>query len=141
MSSQVETAERTYLRAAQRFPVDPTAFREYATLAERHGRLDAARDALVRYSALTAEPGTAANAAALAGRIASLSIRLNDAPAALFWWQRAVAAAPDDVQPLIGLAEAQIRMGNRPAARATIGRGLDREPGNPVLLALLRRTS
>jgi tetratricopeptide (TPR) repeat protein len=141
MSGQVETAERTYLRATQRFPVDPMAFREYATLAERHGRLEAARDALVRYNALTAEPGTPANAAALAGRIASLSLRLNDARSALFWWQRASAATPNDVQPLIGLAEAQIRMGDRVAARATIGRGLDRDPGNVALIALYRRTS
>jgi tetratricopeptide (TPR) repeat protein len=141
MSGQAEAAERTYLRAAQRFPVEPTAFREYAALAERHGRLEAARDALVRYHALAAEPGIAANAAALAGRIASLSLKLNDARSALLWWQRASAATPNDVQPLIGLAEAQIRVGDRGAARATIGRGLEREPGNQALLALYRRTS
>ena len=141
ISFQPEAAERTYLRAAQRFPVEPIAFREYATLAARHGRLEAARDALIRYNALTAEAGTAGAVAATAERIATLSTRLNDAPTAVFWWQRAVNATPGDVQRLIGLAEAQVRAGDRPAARATIGRGLEREPGNPTLIGLLRRTT
>jgi hypothetical protein len=57
----------------------------------------------------------------------------------VFWWQRALAATPADVQMLIGLAEAQLRAGDRQGARITIDRGLEREPHNPTLALLSRR--
>ena len=74
-----------------------------------------------------------------AARIASLSLRLNDAPTAVTWLTQAASASPDDLRLMTSLADAQIRAGQRDAARTTIARALEREPKNPVLASLARR--
>jgi tetratricopeptide (TPR) repeat protein len=133
---QVERAEQTLQQATTRFPVEPSAFLYYANAAERQNHLDAARRALVDYSSLVADD---AQSAVRAARIASLSIRLDDAATAVRWLERAVAASPSDVRLLTSLADAQLRSGSRDAARATVERGLALDPQQPALQALARR--
>ena len=133
-----EAAERALEQATARHPVDPASFLFYANAAERQNHLDAARRALMSYGALVPNDPELASRAT---RVATLSLRLNDAPSASEWFERAAAASPNDLQLLGSLADAQLRAGNRDAAQATITRGLDKDPNNAPLVALARRLS
>lgn len=129
-------AERTLQQATARYPVDPAAFLLCASAAERLNHFDVARRALIEYVGLAASD---ADFVARASRIAALSTRLNEPATAADWLQRAVAAAPNDLRLLTSLADAQMRSGDRPAAQATVARGLEKDPTNAALLALTRR--
>src|SRR5207247_8067993 len=131
-----EAAERALEQATLRHPVDPASFLFYATAAERQNHLDAARHALIAYGALVPND---ADVAARATRIATLSLRLNDAPAASEWFERAASARPTDVRLLASLADAPLRAGPHRAARATVARGLEKDPNNAPLLAIAKR--
>jgi tetratricopeptide (TPR) repeat protein len=135
-SGRMEMAERILQQATGRLPVDPAAFLQYATAAEQQNHPEAARRALIQYGSLVVnEEGFVPRAA----RIAALSLKLNDPPTAVDWLQRASAASANDVRLLGLLADAQIKAGDRTAAEATIGRGLEKDPRNVTLLALRRR--
>ena len=129
----VEAAERALQQATTRFPVEPDAFLQYAGAAERLNHLSDARTALIQYGGLVADE---ASLAVRTSRIALLSLRMNDFITAAEWFQKALASSPGDVRLLASLADAQLRGGNRDAARETIARGLDKDPGNQPLLNL-----
>ena len=133
---RLELAEQVLQEAALRFPVEPTAFLHYATIAEQQNHLAAARQALIHYSTLVVDDD---GFVARATRIAALSVRLNDAATAVEWLGRAVASSANDVRLLALLADAQLRVGDRSAAEATLARGLEKDPRNTALLALSRR--
>lgn len=131
-----EEAEQVLRQATQRYPIDPNALLAYARAAERQDHFDTARRALIEYGAIAYdEPDLGTRAA----RIARLSMQLNDAATAVAWYQRASSATPADVGVIAALADAQLRMGDMAAARATIASGLEKDPENPQLLALARR--
>ena len=127
-----EAAERWLHLATLRFPVEPSAFLLYATAAERVGHLDLARRALIDYGALVPNDP---DAVARAIRVALLSLRLSDAGTAVEWFQRAAAVTPNP-QLLAMLADAQLKVGQAEAARATIERALEKDPANATLLKL-----
>lgn len=110
-----DAAEQALLQATQRFPLAPRALLLYATVAERQKHPDAARTALVRYTALEAD---GADFAAHATKIATLSLRMGDQAAAAEWVQRGLAREPQNAT-LLALArqisDASDR--SRPAAR------------------------
>jgi tetratricopeptide (TPR) repeat protein len=133
---QIEAAEQTLEQATQRYPVDPSAFLFYSNAAEQQNHLVEARQALGEYGALVAGD---VDLVPRAMRIAALSLRLNDVAAGVEWLKRAAAASPNDVRVLAALADAQVRAGDRDAAKATIARGLESDPANTALLALARR--
>ena len=87
MLGDAAAAERALVQAVERLPVDPEAHLHLASLARRTGRLQQARDALIRYATLVgdAEPLTS-----IATQIASDSIRLGEPQIALRWIDRAV---------------------------------------------------
>jgi tetratricopeptide (TPR) repeat protein len=131
-------AERTLLDATTRYPIDPAALLFYSTAAEHQNHLPAARTALVQYGALvTVDPDLATRAV----RIAAISMRLNEPSTAVTWLRRAQNASPHDIGITTALAEAQLKAGDADGARATIARGLDKEPDNEALLELSRRAS
>lgn len=133
---QVDAAERILQRATESFPVEPSSYLDYATAAERRNHLEAARQALVDYGALVADdPQLEARAV----RIGGLSLRLNDPSAASHWLRRAIELNPSDVRALTALAEAELKQGDRQAARDTIARALAIEPSNIALAGLARR--
>ena len=68
-----------------------------------------------------------------ATRIATLSLRLNDVGTAIEWLQKTASASPNDVRILGSLADAQIRYGDYTAAKATIAKGLEKDPQNASL--------
>ncbi|MGH9256549.1 MAG: tetratricopeptide repeat protein, partial [Vicinamibacterales bacterium] len=72
LSGDLPRAERVLLQAASKAPVDALTLRYLADAAERLGHFAAARDALVRYTALVGEDG---GGAAVAERLARLEQR------------------------------------------------------------------
>jgi tetratricopeptide (TPR) repeat protein len=135
-NGQVDLAERTLQQATERYPVEPTAFVFYATAAEQQSHWDAARQAWLMYGALVGDGG---DFQARAERIAALSLHLDDTATALEWLERANEVSPANGRLVELLADAQLRAGDRPAARATVARGLGKYPKDAALLALSRR--
>jgi tetratricopeptide (TPR) repeat protein len=129
-------AEAIFRQASQRFPTDPEVLPYFASVAQRLGHLDEARQALVKYSVLVDED---ADEAAHAARIADLSIQLNDAPAAAAWYQKADALRPSDASLLARMADAQSRAGHAETARVTIARAIDKDPNHPLVRSVARR--
>jgi tetratricopeptide (TPR) repeat protein len=136
LDGQLDAAERALQQASTRYPVEPASLVLYATIAEREGHLDASRQALIDYAGLVADDP---DAVVHATRIAALSVKLKDAPTAIFWLERALRTVTDDVRLLAQLADAQLLAGDRAAAQATIARGLEKDPSNAALLTLSRR--
>ena len=132
-----DEAEHALQQATTRFPLEPSAFLLYASVAEQQNHFDRARDALIQYGGLVPAD---AEFVPRAARIAALSLRVNDPATAVDWLTQASSASPNDPRLLAALADAQIRGGDRTAAQATIARGLEKDPKNAALLALARRT-
>ena len=116
--------------------MDPKAFLFAATAAERQNHFERARQALIQYGALVAADG---EYVIHATRIATLSLRLNDVGTAIEWLQKTASASPADMRILGALADAEIRYGDYAAAKATIAKGLEKDPQNASLLSLARR--
>jgi tetratricopeptide (TPR) repeat protein len=129
-------AETIFRQASQRFPTDPEVLPHFASVAQRLGHLDEARQALVRYSALVDEDS---DEAVHAARIADLSMQLNDATAAAAWYQKSDALRPSDASLLARMADAQARAGHAETALATIQRAIDKDPGHPLVRSVARR--
>ena len=132
----VAGAEHALQQATRRFPIDPSALLLYASTAEKQSHWVPARQALIQYGGLMSND---VDFVQRATRIASLSLRLNDAPTAVHWLTRAASSSPTDIRLMAALADAQLRAGDREAAHATLARGLEKEPQNPALLTLARR--
>ncbi len=134
LAGETASAERTLQRAVARVPVHPTTFLDLADAAERRGHPTAARSALIDYTALIDTDG---NRAHVAHRIAVLSLQLGDPATALDWAQRATSVGARVALPeLTTLAAAELQLGHRDRARATIARGLRLNPRYRPLLAL-----
>ena len=101
------TAERVLQTAITRYPLDPNALLLYAAAAEREQHFAAARDALIKYGAITADK---MDIAARAAHIASLSLRLNEPDVAVAWLQRAQLGNPNDPRIAAALADAYAKV-------------------------------
>jgi len=135
-AGELDLAEKILRQATERFPVEPSAFVQYAAVAEVANRLDAARRALIQYGLLVVNDAEFVNRAT---HIASLSLRLNDAGTAVHWLDQASSAAPENMHLVAQLADAQLRTGDRAGARATVAAGLKKDAGNVILQQLARR--
>lgn len=129
-------AEAVFKQAAQRFPIDPQVLPHFASVAQRLGHLDEARQALVKYSVLVDEDREEAVHAA---RIADLSMQLNDAVAAAAWYQKSDTLRTSDASLLARMADAQWRAGQTDKARATLTRALEKDPNHPLVRSVSRR--
>jgi len=108
LEDEPATAERVLQTATTRYPLDPESLVLYATAAERQRHFAAARDALIKYGALTANK---ADVAARASHIANLSLQIGEPDVAIAWLQRAQQDNPND--PRIAAALAQVRSKSR----------------------------
>jgi tetratricopeptide (TPR) repeat protein len=133
---QLDAAEQVLQQATERFPVDPRAFSELASVAEQLKHFDLSRTALMSYNALV---GDDADFPRRALKIGMLSLTMNDSSTAIAWLTRASAAAPDDLKTIVALAEAELKAGHREAAQAALKRGLQLDPENIQLRSLSRR--
>jgi Flp pilus assembly protein TadD len=136
LAGRYAEAETVFRQASQRFPTDPEVLPHFASVAQRLGHLDEARQALVKYSVLVDED---ADEAAHAARIADLSMQLNDAAAAAAWYQKSDAVRPSDASLLARMADAQARSGRVDAAHATLKRAIDKDPNHPLVRSVARR--
>jgi tetratricopeptide (TPR) repeat protein len=139
MTRDDESAERMLKNATRKEPVDPLAFYYLAEASERLQHWESARQALLDYQALHGVEEDARRRVAQSLRLGDLSLELNDPAGAVRYFQ--VVAADTDADPdmLSRLADAQWRAGQADAARATVERGLEKEPRNGQLLALRHR--
>jgi tetratricopeptide (TPR) repeat protein len=108
LAGQHQRAEQVLGLASSRLPVDPQTFLDLAEVAERLNHLELAREALIQRDALMADDGRDRGPRTI--RIGDLSMRLNDVSGAVRWYERALAASPDDVELLRKLDQARRRL-------------------------------
>lgn len=108
-SGDSAAAELAFRQAIARLPVSPDAYRAIGDLAARAGRVQQARDALVRYAVLI---GDSEPLAQVSAQIADYSLRLGDASQALRW----ISRAEDEAGPSAAL-DALRRRAERLAAQ------------------------
>jgi tetratricopeptide (TPR) repeat protein len=136
LSGEVARGEMTLREAARILPVSSDTLLWLADAAERLGHYALVRSALERWAAIA--PESDPNLPAVYERVGDLSMRLGDPQAAARAWQ--LAAGPTASAGLLArLAGAELAAGNADAAKATVARGLERDPRHPILLALQRK--
>src|SRR5258708_2729383 len=74
-----------------------------------------------------------------AARLGDLSLKLNEPAVAATYFLRAAADSADAGSFLARAADAQLRAGDKDAARATAVKALERDPKNPLALTVQRR--
>ena len=136
LTGDVENSERALERATAALPVEPDAFLQLSLAAEQRGHVDIARDALARFITLA---GDNDRRRVLSARAADLSLKMDDPDGAVSWGRSAIDPARPDPALLATIAEAQVRLGELDAARATIADGLAHDPAHRALLALRRK--
>jgi tetratricopeptide (TPR) repeat protein len=136
LSGEYTAAERAFRQALSRLPVPPDAYLHFATVTQRSGRIQDARDSLVKYAALM---GDARPLVSVATQIADLSIRLGEPAVAVRWLDRAVDESGPSSTLLSRLVEAAIKAGDFERARAAVDEGLRAAPGDVRLQQLKRR--
>jgi len=129
-------AERALRQAVARLPVPPDAYLHLADVTGRDGRIQDARDALLKYAMLI---GDEKPMAAVATQIGDYSVRLGDAALAVRWFDRAIDEAGPSAALQIKLAEAAWRAGDVVRAHQVIDEGLAAEPDNRALRQLKGR--
>lgn len=134
LAGRTDAALRILRDATRQLPVDENAYLHLADAAQQLGRAAEARRALLSYLTLTDDDR---RIAASASRIAELSLRLRDAPAAVRWLSRAIRLLPDDAMLHARLAEAHLAAGDPDAARQALDRALAHGAGETT--PLLRR--
>ena len=137
LTSDEETAERMLQDATQKTPV------ESARLLLPGGRRRAARPLrrrppgaarLRRPCAATAD---ARRRSAQSVRLGDLSLKLNEPAVAATYFLRAADGA--DATLLARAADAQLRAGDKDAARATVAKALEKDPQNLLAQTVYRR--
>jgi tetratricopeptide (TPR) repeat protein len=136
LSGEYPAAERVFRQALAQLPVPAEAYLHFATVTQRGGRIQDARDALVRYVALV---GDARPVVSAASQIADLSLRLGEPMVAVHWLNRAVDEGGPSTTLLARLARAALRAGDYERARAAVTEGLRAAPDDADLQALKRR--
>jgi len=123
-------------QAVARVPVPPDAYRQLADVTARDGRLQDARDALLKYATLVGDDRPLADVSI---RIADLSIRLGEPVMAVRWFDRAIDESGPSTALQMRLADAAWKSGDFARAHRVVDEGLAAEPGNRLLLQLKRR--
>lgn len=141
LAGDVEAAERALQQASEKLPVEPAVFPYLADAAERLGHLEVAREALIDFDSLAPDAADPRRAARVAGKIAELSMRLDDPLTALHWYGRRAATMPPDAPLLVRMAEAHLASGNPQGAKTAIEQALALDPANTRARALSRKIS
>jgi tetratricopeptide (TPR) repeat protein len=131
-----QASERALRQAVAKLPVPPDAYLQLAEVTGREGRIQDARDALLRYATLIGDDKPMAT---VATQIADYSVRLGEPALAVRWFDRAIDEAGPSAALQIKLAEAAWRAGDVARASQVIDEGLASEPDNRTLLQLKRR--
>lgn len=129
-------AERALRQAVAKLPVPADAYLQLADVTARDGRIQDARDALVKYATLI---GDERPITTVATQIGDYSFRLGEPSLAVRWFDRAISegGASSDLQ--VRLAEAAWRAGDVARAHRVLDQGLASAPTNRMLQQLKRR--
>ena len=136
LAGDLRAAERALQQAVAKLPVAPEAYLHLADLTARDGRVQVARDALLKYATLV---GDERSLATVAARIADYSVRLGEPALAVRWFGRAIDEAGPSTALQLRLAEAAWKAGDVALAREVVDEALSSEPDNPALQQLKRR--
>jgi tetratricopeptide (TPR) repeat protein len=139
LAAEAEPAERILQQATTKLPVDPLAFYYLSDAAERRAHYAVARQALVDYVALAGEDADPRRRSAIAVRVADLSMRVEDFPTAISWYERAMPTLSGDEALVVKLADARARSGDVDVARASLDKLLEKNPANAAARNLRRR--
>jgi predicted Zn-dependent protease len=119
-----------------KLPVPPDAYLQLASVTEREGRIQDARDALLKYATLV---GDEKPLATVATKIGDLSVRLGEPALAVRWFDRAMDEAGPSASLQLKLADAAWKAGNLNRAHQVIDEALAAEPDSRPLQQLKRR--
>ena len=131
-------AERALRQAVAKLPVPPDAYLQLADVTGRDGRIQDARDALLRYATLI---GDEKPLGTVATQIADYSVRLGEPTLAVRWFDRAIDEAGPSSTLSAKLADAAFRAGDVARANQVVDEALASEPENRPLQQLKRRIS
>lgn len=129
-------AERALRQAVAKLPVPPDAYLHLADVTSRDGRIQEARDALLKYATLV---GDEKPLATVASQIADYSVRLGEPALAVRWFDRAIDEAGPSAGLQVKLADAALRAGDVMRASQVVDEALASEPGNRSLQQMKRR--
>jgi len=136
MSGNPAAAERALRQSVGKLPAPPDAYLQLAEVTSRDGRIQDARDALLKYATLI---GDEKPLATVATQIADYSVRLGEPALAVRWFDRAIDEAGPSSALQARLADAAWRAGDVARAHRVIDEGLAAEPTNRSLQQLRRR--
>lgn len=129
-------AERAFRQAVSRLPVPPEAYLQLANVTARDGRIQDARDALLKYATLIGDDKPLVT---VATDIGDYSVRLGEHALAVRWFDRAIDEGGPNSGLQFKLADAALRAGDGARARQVVDEGLASEPDNAALQQLKAR--
>jgi tetratricopeptide (TPR) repeat protein len=129
-------AERALRQSVAKLPVLADAYLQLADVTARDGRIQDARDALLRYATLVGDDKPLTTVAV---RIGDYSVRLGDPSLAVRWFDRAIDEGGPNSTLQLKLAEAAWRAGDVVRAHQVIDEALSVEPENASLRLMKRR--
>jgi len=136
LAGDPRAAERALRQAIARLPVPADAYLNLADLTARNGRIQDARDALLKYATLVGDDKPLTGVAV---RIADYSVRLGDPRLAVRWFDRAIDEGGANATLQLKLAEAAWRAGDVARAHQVLDEALSAEPEDPSLRQMKRR--
>lgn len=136
LAGDMPAAERALRQAVARLPVPPDAYLQLADVTVRDGRIQDARDALLKYATLVGDEKPLAD---VSTRIADLSLRLGEPALAVRWFDRAIDDSGPSTALQVRLADAAIKSGDIDRARQVLDDALAAEPGNRQLTQMKQR--
>ena len=136
IAGDLRGAERALRQAVAKLPVPPEAYLQLADVTARDGRIQDARDALLKYATLV---GDERPLTSVATRIGDYSVRLGDPSLAVRWFNRAIDEGGANASLQLKLAEAAWRAGDVSRAHQVVDEALSSEPDNAALRNLKRR--
>jgi tetratricopeptide (TPR) repeat protein len=136
LAGDMPAAERALRQAVARLPVPPEAFLQLADVTVRDGRIQDARDSLLKYATLVGDEKPLTE---VSTRIADLSLRLGEPALAVRWFDRAIDDSGPSTALQFRLADAAIKSGDITRARHVLDEALAADPGNRQLMQLKQR--
>lgn len=136
LAGDAQAAERALRQAVAKLPVPPDAYLQLASVTEGDGRIQDARDALLKYATLV---GDEKPLATVATKIGDFSVRLGEPALAVRWFDRALDEAGPTVSLQLKLADAAWKAGDVTRAHQVIDDALAAEPDNRPLQQMKRR--
>jgi tetratricopeptide (TPR) repeat protein len=136
LAGDPRAAERALRQSVAKLPVPADAYLQLADVTARDGRIQDARDALLKYAMLIGDDKPLTT---IAVRIGDYSVRLGDPSLAVRWFDRAIDDGGANTALQLKLADAAWRAGDVGRAHQVIDEALSAEPENAALRQMKRR--